>query len=65
MLKIRIDTKNHAFYCYDEGRWDPGPQLATLLRELATRLEKSSGPAEGTLHDWNGNHVGEWRLTRR
>ena len=57
MLTIKIKTDNAAF------EDDPGKayECARILRELANKLER--GHEVGKCIDYNGNTVGEWRLT--
>lgn len=57
-ITITIALDNAAFN--DEGRHEPGPELARILRRLADDLEDDNDPA--VLLDVNGNAVGrvEW-----
>ncbi len=58
MFTLKIKTDNAAFE--DEGA---NNEIARILRALAKRLEDGQDD-RGLLNDLNGNHVGEWRLTR-
>lgn len=58
MFRLRIETKNQAF---EED--NKQIEIVRILRELILRLE--CGNTEGTLHDINGNKVGEYTLTNR
>lgn len=68
---VIINTDNAAF-ADDEG-YDPARALAGLLRNIADTLEDDV-PNEladpevpttiGSIRDYNGNHVGEWRHDR-
>lgn len=62
--RVVIDTDNAAFYDLD-GDYDPGPEIAGILEELAERLRagRASGPVN--LRDSNGNTVGRASMTRR
>lgn len=53
MIKIEIDTSNAAFKDND-GR----PEIARILRELATRIEDYDNPS--LLKDLNGNPCGHF-----
>lgn len=57
MLKLFIETENAAF-----GD-DPGPELARILEKLAKEIRENGPHHYRTLHDYNGNKVGEaeWR----
>jgi len=55
---LRIETGNDAFRL---GA-DPVASIATILRELANRLEHY-GHTDGGLFDTNGNRVGQFHLT--
>ena len=39
---------------------DAAPEVARILRDIASRLE--SGSTGAPVHDINGNRVGSWRL---
>lgn len=45
---------------------DMHAEIATTLREIATKLKDGLGPYETnlyhTIHDFNGNDIGRWRL---
>jgi len=55
MLKIRIETKNADFKDNIEGA------LHYCLTEIKRKIKE--GMRECTIHDRNGNLVGEWKLT--
>jgi len=59
MLKVRIETKNDAFQNgnreYEVGR---------ILTEIRDKVYLKN-LSEGIIHDYNGNKVGEWKLTNR
>lgn len=55
-MKIHIRTTNDAF------QPEKGPELARILRELASRVERDGQPArreEWPVYDINGNRVGK------
>jgi hypothetical protein len=54
MFKIEIDTGNAAF------EDDKGAEVARILRDVATALER--GTRAAPLHDYNGNRVGRFTL---
>jgi hypothetical protein len=54
---LKIDTGNAAF---DET---PGEEVARILRDVATALER--GTRGAPLHDSNGNRVGRFDLKGR
>jgi hypothetical protein len=56
---VVIECENEAF------EDDPGPEIARILRWIATALE-DGGPLEEweTIHDLNDNPVGHYGLTR-
>lgn len=62
---LHVETGNAAFYeDGGEGAYDPGPELATLLRAVADRLDSTDPyPNNGIMHDVNGNSVGQWKIT--
>lgn len=55
MFKLTIETGNAAF---DDC---PGAEVARILREAATAIER--GTRGAPLHDINGNRVGRFDLT--
>lgn len=61
LVRIEIQTENAAF-CRDfDGRHEPGPEIARILRRLADDYEGDKAPEK--LYDANGNAVGrvqEW-----
>lgn len=59
-LKIEIEMDNAAFG--DGTAFDAGPEVATILRELASAFERE-GAHERDLRDSNGNRVGAAMLT--
>ena len=62
---LKIDTDNAAFYDDSDGNdFDPGPELARLLRNLADTLDSPEVHDDsGTVRDINGNRVGTWEIT--
>lgn len=57
-FRLQIDMGNDAFVP------DPGPEVARILREAATMIER--GAWEGRkVRDINGNTVGDWKTTGR
>lgn len=59
MLTIKIKTGNDAF------QYDPRPELARILRELADRVaEDRDREWKTNLLDCNGNTVGTATLTK-
>jgi len=61
IFSVHIGTGNGAFHDDDEAdTYNPGPELARLLRELADRVEDRPINADQAirLHDINGNRVG-------
>ena len=58
MLKVRIETKNAAF---DQGHL--AQEIATCLNEVTEKIER--GFKESSIHDTNGNKVGNFKLTNR
>ncbi len=63
-LKIEITMDNAAFG--DDNGGEAGPEAARILRDLADNFsERDLAPGEiWNLHDANGNHVGQGRITR-
>lgn len=61
-FRVSIHCGNAAFDDFD-GHYDPGAELARILREIADRVERGdlSGYYE-TIRDANGNDVGRWGL---
>jgi hypothetical protein len=58
MLTLKLKTENSAF-----ADADLGPELARILRGLATRLTNADGADDnGLLFDLNGNAAGHWVL---
>lgn len=57
MLKIRIETKNEAF---DYNLED---ELKRCLEDVINKIQ--IGHEEATIHDTNGNKVGNFKLTNR
>jgi len=63
IFSVHIGTGNGAFHDDDEAdTYNPGPELARLLRELADRVADLPGGLAVDqplrLHDINGNRVG-------
>ena len=56
-FKLQIKCDNAAFA--DAGR---AHEVNRILREAAFAVLQ--GSTEGTLRDYNGNRVGEWKFTR-
>lgn len=54
LVSIRIETDNAAFLPHPED------ESARLIRRVANMIEQSE--YSGTLHDYNGNLVGEWSV---
>ena len=64
MLTISIDTGNAAFYGPDGSCADPCPELAHILRQLASHLDEMPGTVDDVrnITDSNGNRVGTMKL---
>jgi hypothetical protein len=60
MFKLRIETKNAAFFEDDE--WRPEEEIKRILEEVIKNVD---GDIDGVIHDFFGNRVGEWKLTKR
>lgn len=58
MFRLQLETTNAAF---DGGEEHKRAEVARLLRETATALERGTDGAP--LHDLNGNRVGRFDLT--
>jgi len=56
MFKLRIETKNAAF------EFSPEVEVQRILSEVSNKLDSGDS---GTIHDINGNRVGEWTLTKK
>jgi hypothetical protein len=56
-FRLRIATGNAAF-----ADGNKHYELARILREIATDLERRN-PPKAIVRDINGNSVGEWRFT--
>lgn len=56
-FSLTVDMGNAAF---DEA---PSPELARILRDVATRVE--DGEREGAVRDVNGNKVGTFKVVGR
>lgn len=61
MFVLKIKTANAAFHDHD-GKPQAAPEVARILRELATALENDSPMIEYALRDVNGNRVGTAQL---
>lgn len=67
-FEVHISTENAAFYGgEDADTFEPGPQLAVILRDLAIRVEHEGLSPERPvrLFDRNGNRVGFAQLTEQ
>ena len=62
--RIVIETDNDAFYDGD-GQYDPAPEIAGILEELAEKIRAGRASAPVNLRDSNGNTVGRASMTRR
>jgi len=73
-FRLNINTENDAFFDQDTRAYDPAPELARILRRIATALEQdprgpwhAAGAAHGglnqTIRDINGNDVGRYLVT--
>jgi len=58
MFRVSIRTDNAAFFGEREGDYQPGPEVARILRRIAVSLEDGHG--SGQCRDVNGNRVGQW-----
>lgn len=65
MFTVTFKTSNAAFGA--DGEENLSYEIARILRKIADRAEEGHWPAdhvdEGTIHDVNGNNVGDWKLT--
>lgn len=60
---LRTDMDNDALISANDGSGD-GSELARILRSIADRVDMTDvGPTAGKVRDYNGNTVGEWRVT--
>lgn len=59
---ITIRMSNAAFYEDDHSAPAQGQELARILRKLADSVEDCQEPNGATLHDSNGNRVGEMEV---
>jgi len=64
-FRVVIDVDNDAFVNEDDGRPDPGPEVARILRKLADRVKDEFIEVDVPLKDGNGNTVGRATYTRR
>lgn len=64
-LHLTMTVDNAAFFDEENGR--DGSEVARILRRVANDVDATSltGGERGRLRDYNGNDVGEWRLTTR
>ena len=58
-FKLEIECDNAAFHD-DNGDFDPGNELATILRTVQRKV--ADGYQVGMCHDSNGNLVGSWGI---
>lgn len=58
-FKLEIDCGNAAFHD-DNGDFDPGQELATILHTV--RRQVADGHSGAICHDSNGNRVGSWYI---
>lgn len=63
-ITINIKCDNAAFH--DDNVPNQGPEVARILRKLASSIEEASDLSDhgDVLHDLNGNRVGEFNATR-
>jgi len=61
---LHVDTGNAAFYATDGDTevFDPGPELAHILRAQAALIEGGMTKS-ANVRDANGNRVGSWEIT--
>jgi hypothetical protein len=62
MIQIEIRTDNDAFYDMG-GTYDPGAEVARILREQANLLEIHWQKGDHGVRDMNGNTVGTVTIT--
>lgn len=55
MFKVEFKTGNAAFE-EDNGRYE----IARILKVIADKL--LDGENKGSIRDYNGNHIGDWKL---
>jgi hypothetical protein len=58
-FNLTIETRNSAF---DPEEGGAHSEIARILHELADRLADGS-ETSGGLYDFNGNRVGNWKLS--
>lgn len=66
MFRVEISTENAAFHNNnrdDRGTYEPGPELARILRRIADSVE-DGWHLQGQCRDVNGNRVGHWADNR-
>lgn len=56
---VEISLESAAFW--HEGEFDPAPEVARLLRQLASEIERDQ-PTAKILRDVNGNDVGQFEM---
>ena len=56
---MNVKTSNAAFTDEDSGAFNPGPELARILRDVADRME-GGYVLSGSVFDINGNKVGSF-----
>lgn len=62
MFQVTMHTESAAF---DEDEGNAGPELAQALRRLAERVEDGVADRDcASIHDSNGNRVGEWQYVQ-
>ena len=54
MFKLEFSTDNAAF---DDA---PATEIARILRDIAGKVERGDYLDGASIHDFNGNRVGEW-----
>jgi hypothetical protein len=59
MFRLKIATDNAAF---DKEGGGTGVEIARILREIASKVERGVTGANNPVMDINGNKVGTWTL---
>ena len=47
---------------YADKIFDPGPEVARILRKLAFTVETRESTSGGIIQDANGNTIGNWTM---
>lgn len=63
-FELSIEAKNNAFHAI-EGEYEPGMELARLLRKIADEVEDDPYGNNVSIIDIDGNRVGAWQLGPR